>query len=212
MKFYTSEEDKKSLNESYLHLFERGIDRKLYFHIGYFTVWYAAVEIRLTLLLARATKSMTNLDSFELLTKGMDARIKILRLREALGDLIGPNLDTRLNIFDRHMRPLRNSAVHSYPVCDPTHSAIGFASLNQLPSFTKSKPPTAKPALEMPVLDFFEHGVWLNLFNNDLKTVNPGKDAMACTRFRRHRVRCFNGTGGLTWRDGDLPASSSLRL
>src|SRR5438094_8129804 len=25
---------------------------------------------------------------------------------------------------------------------------------------------------------------------------------LACTRFRRHRVRCFDGTGGGSWRDG----------
>ena len=25
---------------------------------------------------------------------------------------------------------------------------------------------------------------------------------MACTRFRRHRVRCFHGTGGASWRGG----------
>ena len=35
---------------------------------------------------------------------------------------------------------------------------------------------------------------------------------LACTRFRRHRVRCFNGTGGGSWRDGSLRGSSSLRL
>jgi hypothetical protein len=35
---------------------------------------------------------------------------------------------------------------------------------------------------------------------------------VACTRFRRHRVRCFDGAGGGSWRDGSLPASSSLRL
>ena len=35
---------------------------------------------------------------------------------------------------------------------------------------------------------------------------------VACTRFRRHRVRCFDGTGGGSWRDGSLHASSSLRL
>jgi hypothetical protein len=35
---------------------------------------------------------------------------------------------------------------------------------------------------------------------------------MACTRFRRHRVRCFNGTGGWSWRDGNLHANTSLRL
>jgi hypothetical protein len=35
---------------------------------------------------------------------------------------------------------------------------------------------------------------------------------MACTRFRRHRVRCFYGTGGESWKDEGLHASSSLRL
>jgi SIR2-like domain len=35
---------------------------------------------------------------------------------------------------------------------------------------------------------------------------------LACTRFRRHRVRCFNGTGGGSWRGGSLHESSSLRL
>ena len=34
---------------------------------------------------------------------------------------------------------------------------------------------------------------------------------LACTRFRRHRVRCFNGTGGASWSGGSLRASSSLR-
>ena len=35
---------------------------------------------------------------------------------------------------------------------------------------------------------------------------------MACTRFRRHRVRCFYGTGGESWRDVGLRESSSLKL
>ena len=34
---------------------------------------------------------------------------------------------------------------------------------------------------------------------------------LACTRFRRHRVRCFNGTGGGSWRGGSLHESSSLK-
>ena len=34
---------------------------------------------------------------------------------------------------------------------------------------------------------------------------------LACTRFRRHRVRCFDGAGGGSWRGGSLHASSSLR-
>src|SRR5688572_6891173 len=31
-----------------------------------------------------------------------------------------------------------------------------------------------------------------------------------CTRFRRHRVRCFHGTGGGSWRGGSSHESSSL--
>ena len=34
---------------------------------------------------------------------------------------------------------------------------------------------------------------------------------LACTRFRRHRVRCFHGTGGASWRGGSSRESSSLR-
>ena len=37
-------------------------------------------------------------------------------------------------------------------------------------------------------------------------------EALACTRFRRHRVRCFYGTGGESWKGGSLHGSSSLRL
>ena len=37
------------------------------------------------------------------------------------------------------------------------------------------------------------------------------KVGLACCRFRRHRVRCFDGTGGGSWRDGSLRGSSSLR-
>jgi type I restriction enzyme, R subunit len=37
------------------------------------------------------------------------------------------------------------------------------------------------------------------------------KVTVACTRFRRHRVRCFDGAGGGSWRDGSLRESSSLR-
>ena len=40
----------------------------------------------------------------------------------------------------------------------------------------------------------------------------PAFEKLACTRFRRHRVRCFYGTGGESWRDEGLRGSSSLRL
>jgi transposase len=35
---------------------------------------------------------------------------------------------------------------------------------------------------------------------------------VACTRFRRHRVKVFNGAGGRSWRGDGLRGSSRLRL
>jgi len=35
---------------------------------------------------------------------------------------------------------------------------------------------------------------------------------VACTLFRRHRVRRFDGIGGASWRGGSLRGSLSLRL
>jgi hypothetical protein len=42
-------------------------------------------------------------------------------------------------------------------------------------------------------------------------TVDADEVVMACTRFRRHRVRCFIGTGGGSWRGGSLHESLSLK-
>jgi hypothetical protein len=38
-----------------------------------------------------------------------------------------------------------------------------------------------------------------------------GYARMACPRFRRHRVKVFNGAGGGLWNEEDLPESSSLK-
>ncbi len=50
-----------------------------------------------------------------------------------------------------------------------------------------------------------------NSFGRSLRGLIPTISTLACTRFRRHRVRCFNGTGGWSWRDGSLRESSSLK-
>ena len=41
---------------------------------------------------------------------------------------------------------------------------------------------------------------------------DEGKAPLACTRFRRHRVKVFNGAGGRSWRGDGLRGSSRLRL
>ena len=60
----------------------------------------------------------------------------------------------------------------------------------------------------------------LKFLKHAQETINPNVSAadvremliLACTRFRRHRVRCFYGTGGESWKGGSLHGSSSLRL
>jgi hypothetical protein len=54
--------------------------------------------------------------------------------------------------------------------------------------------------------------VYLQIMTGGDKKVPLSKvPLLACTRFRRHRVRCFDGTGGESWRGEDLRESSSLR-
>jgi hypothetical protein len=48
--------------------------------------------------------------------------------------------------------------------------------------------------------------------NSRIRLFHPSNWQLSCCRFRRHRVRCHDGTGGGSWRDASLPASSSLRL
>ncbi len=88
------------------------------------------------------------------------------------------------------------------------------------PGFVRVLDPTT---LAFPCYDgngmFYSMG---NLIGNDkvgmlfVNFVQPHRlrvqGIVACTRFRRRRVRCFNGTGGGSWRGGSLHASSSLRL
>lgn len=56
------------------------------------------VELRISYLLARAT-NIKDLSAFELLTRGMDAKIKVERFRKAARGRIGPNLNDRLTVF-----------------------------------------------------------------------------------------------------------------
>lgn len=165
MKFFLTNEDASELRKGREHIFN-GEDRDLYFHLGHFNAWYAGAEIRLTLLLAAAVKA-TDLRAFDILTKGMDARVKLNRLREASLSFkpIGPNLTARFDVFERHLIPLRNRIAHTYAVLERDNEHISFTSLGKIPKRG------ATPAKEdlISTLELFEAGVWLRLFHNDLK-------------------------------------------
>ena len=74
--------------------------------------------------------------------------------------------------------------------------------------------PDMVPALRSALVEVYFTAAKVRQLNKatKLQVSNARSALMACTRFRRHRVRCFNGTGGGSWRDGSLRESSSLRL
>jgi hypothetical protein len=57
------------------HIFA-GRDCVLYTHIGYFMSWFSAIELHITFWLA-VTTGVPSANSFDLLARGMDARIKL---------------------------------------------------------------------------------------------------------------------------------------
>jgi len=167
-KFDFSNTDKASLLEAKRRLFAEGIDRDLYLHIGYFSSWYAGCEMWITLLLARLTKS-TDLYSFDLLTRGLDAKTKVIRLKricEDRGWRIGPNLQLRLNLYEGQMTDLRNKLAHTYAVADYKRNVVIFTMLGNVPVPGADRHPS-EDAISFDEL--FENAAWLNLFNNDLK-------------------------------------------
>src|SRR5947207_5834636 len=50
-----------------------------------------------------------------------------------------------------------------------------------------------------------KENLWYEISEKIFKNYAIKSIDVACTRFRRHRVRCFDGTGGTSWRDGSLP-------
>ena len=104
--------------------------------IGYFIVAYSKVELAITVLLALLTKN-ENFEAFHILTRGMDLRVKIERLRELCKPLflIEPKsaVDMRLELLGHKICTLRNKLSHSsidIPV--GTVPEIGLAGINAL--------------------------------------------------------------------------------
>ena len=152
-----------------------GLDSEMFLHIGFFTSAYALAELRLTALLAKATQ-ITNLRSFDLLTRGMDVRVKIERLRRACdrGPQIGPSLSARLDIFNNIMRPFRNQISHSATVPSNDGLSISFASLAAMPLSVQNRHPDQEISPEIPMLEVFEYCAWLRFFEHDLRDAHRG--------------------------------------
>lgn len=90
------------------------VDQPYYILSGSFLSQFAFVEMKLTAILCDLT-GLRDLETFHVLTKGMDARVKIERLRKLakLHDSdIGPVLTERLKFFEEKIIPTRNDLAH----------------------------------------------------------------------------------------------------
>jgi hypothetical protein len=142
-------------------VFEGEEDRTLYLHLGYFIMQFSIVELLITELLNKATGDM-DYEKFDLLVRGMDARVKCERLKQAKQFFpLGPNLKARIDHFEMTMVPLRNRITHSWT---QTHDdgRIYFATVGRIVG-SKSVPTHSTTYDEVLV-----HGLWLNLLCRDL--------------------------------------------
>jgi hypothetical protein len=171
MKFWPDEREKIEAERA--KKFAGGSDATLFLHTGFFISSYALVELRISSILAKAT-GVTTLIGFDLLTRGMDLRVKIERLRAACekGLPLGPNLDARLDVVNKTMRPIRNKIAHQNCVLNPDGKTISFATLAAMPDFFTHRHPDQTDPETIDCLDLFEYCGWLRLFNRDCRDVN----------------------------------------
>lgn len=153
------------------HCFQFGY-RDLYLDIGFFNVQFGACELNLTALLQTATQS-GDPKAFDILTSGMDARVKVSRLRQAvkLHGEIGANLHARLKVFEDQCIKLRNKLAHGLllPTEDPAFYEL-VSVLKQPSAVTNRMPGVEKPE-RVHADRIWKYGVWMNQFCMDLAQV-----------------------------------------
>ena len=147
-------------------------DMNLHAGIGYFVAEYSKVELATTALLAVLTKN-ENFEAFHVLTRGMDLRVKIERLRELCKplSLIDPKsaIDMRLELMGHKICTLRNKLSHSF-IDVPM---AGFPELG-LSSIMGLNPKTRGAHTELLHLDALAiYSDWCDTFFQDLLSLLP---------------------------------------
>jgi hypothetical protein len=149
-----------------------------YIDIGYLLVWFGAVDLNVSSLLMQAS-GMRSLQSFDTLTRGMDFRVKVERLRALLKgtDKLGPNLDARLTYIEKKCLPMRNRIAHSLL----THSESGkneyhFSGIGSLPwkelGISQAVPDGSYAPVTYGAEEILGWGAWLAAFTmQDLPAV-----------------------------------------
>jgi hypothetical protein len=151
--------------------FLEGPEADLPLHCGYYLIWYAAVEFQITTMLA-IVLDFPRWERLHHLIRGMDARIKCARLREAAAEFrpLGENLAARLTFFENHCIPLRNKLAHSTPIFDSKSRIVHFTNTRYMPVPVDGdlNREWQSDAPQIHLDDFFSQACWLNLFATDL--------------------------------------------
>jgi hypothetical protein len=160
--------DKNALTnaESY---FLKDDDDLLFARVGFFITAFGMSEYNLSRIMCLAFRA-GDIERFDFVMRGMDARAKIERLQSGNGVHyeLGPNLTTRLENMKKRSLPVRNFLAHSFLAYE--NERIYFSSLGAGPHvdnvrLTKSGAPYITKA------NLLIESMWLRVFFDDLGSV-----------------------------------------
>lgn len=138
-------------------------------HLGTYLMFFGTAEVHLTTMMAAAA-GITDFDSAEILIRGMDARVKIERLRQAVkkdDKKLGPNLNALVEVYLQKCLPLRNKIAHSWPLTEGR--SVHFGSMTTIKKATKGGETIDLASVDTVHLDdLMSQAMWLNTLTQDL--------------------------------------------
>lgn len=146
--------------ESHRKIFFEDDHSGIYQHTGFYLYWFAAAETSVTAALATIL-GFNDWHRLDVVTKGMDARVKAERMRQAAKQYrpLGPYLDAYLSYFERECVPRRNNLAHCWTIYDDSDKRIYFASFGKRTTDAINR---KGPSVHLD--DLFTEAMWLNSF------------------------------------------------
>ena len=139
-------------------------------HLGYFLMWFSTTEMLITRTLS-VILGQKDMGRFDLLVKGMDARVKCERLRKACKKYnpMGENYAKSSARFEKTSIGIRNKLAHSWAVnLGPDDPFIHLTSVHRVPPGTIEPRPDIGTAETIRMDDLFREALWLNSYSQDL--------------------------------------------
>lgn len=152
--------------------FLTGDDARLPLHLGNYLHWFGIAEVNITAILAFIL-NLTQREQLEYIVRGMDARVKCERLRQAARAYrpLGDNLKSSLSVFEQECIPLRNRVAHSWPFLDTKTDIIYFGTFGRFPGIADDGDWKFDPSTrQIHIDDLFSQAMWLNSFSGHLLT------------------------------------------